>query len=138
MPANSTLDPSQVLTIATYLNSVGNSIRNIFNDPNMVLSNDQSNLLASDLTTTSNAAANLATWAAQLTFADSDGAFTQISNATQSAATKLSTLQSQVAKISSFINIVAAVVTLGTAFGSGDVAGVLNAASGLYTAVSSA
>jgi len=137
MPSNTALDPGQVLQIASYLNAIGNIIRNILNDPNVVLSNDQSNLLSSDLISISNVAANLSTWAAQVVFADSDSAFDNISNATQVASTKLQSLQKDVAKMSSILNIVADVVNLGVAFGTGNVAGILSASSSLYGDASS-
>lgn len=135
---DSALSSGQVLQLVGDLNDVGDTIRNILNDPTIALSSGQNNVLSADLNSISNTAANLATWAATVIFADTDAAFTKISDATKTASAKVDALQKTVAKMSSIINIVADVVNLGVAFGTGNVASILTASTNLYTDASKA
>jgi hypothetical protein len=136
--ANAPLDASQIQSIVADLSAIGDAIRTILNDPDSTLTDDQSDRLAVDLTAVSDEAAPLATQAALVTFADSDAAFSTIRGATQTACAKLDALEANLAKISATISIAAAAVSLGTAFASGNVSGILTAASNLASAATSA
>lgn len=138
MPNNAPLTGAQLIQLSTDVNTLGNLIRGILNDPNMNLSQGQSSVLSADLTSLSDTAANLATWGAQVVFADSDAAFTTISSATSAANAKVAQLKATVAKIDSVVNIVGAAVSLGVAFGTGNFVNVLSAAGQLGNVVANA
>ena len=136
MPENSTLLSSQLLQLSSDFNDLGDGARGALS--NQALTPNQSNVISSDMTTLYNTAGNLATWGAQVVFADSDAAFNTISSATKSGATALQQLQADVAKVNSVINILGAAIALGVAFGSGNPGTILQSAGKLATAVSSA
>lgn len=138
MPTNATLTAAQLIQLAADFNSLGNLARSILNNPTITLDPDVSNAIASDLTSLSNIAANLATWGAQVAFADSDAAFNTISSATQSANATVNQLKSTVSKINSIVNIFGAAVVLGVTFGSGNFVSVITAAGKLGDAIASA
>lgn len=131
----STLSSAQILQLATDFSSLADSVRDILMDPDMTLSPAASNVLSSDLTSLSNIAANLATWSALCSFANSDDAFAKLSKATDDANQKVAELEKTVAKINSIVNIVGSAISLGVAFGTGNVIGIIGDAGNLETAV---
>jgi hypothetical protein len=124
------------MQLASDFGDLADQARDILTSPSITLSPDQSNVVAADMSQLNNIAANLATWSAAIIFADSDGAFQSISNATTAAKASLATIVKQIGEISSAIGILGKVVSLGVAFGTGDFVSVLTAATGLANLVS--
>ncbi len=114
------------------------SARDVLVDSAIELSPDQSNAIAADGIQLGNIAGNLLTWAAQIIFDDADQAFQAIQASTQSGAAKLAQLKADAQKVNSIINVLGAAVSLGLAFGTGNVPGIISAGTTLATAVAQA
>ena len=131
------LTAQQLVQLAADFNGLANLDRSILNDPSIDLPPTAADALTAHLTNLSDVAANLATLGAQVAFGDSDAAFERISDATQQANTTVARLQGTVAKINSIVNILGAAVSLGVAFGTGNVPAILGAADKLRQAAQS-
>ncbi len=138
MPNNSPLTGAQLVQLASDFSALAELAGGMLADPNLNLSDQQSTDLTTDATELSNIATNLAMVGAKVTFDDSDSAFTTISGATQSANAAVSRLKSEVAKIDSVVKILGSAVSLGLAFATGNVGGIITAATGLANAAKGA
>lgn len=135
MSANQQLSSDQIMALAVSYSSLGDAARDVLRDPTIVLTQDQSNLIASDMTQCYGISGNLATWAVQVIFADSDSAFQSIIASTQSGSAAVVRLKAEVAKINSIMNILGAAVSLGISFGTGNWVSVMSAANNLGNAI---
>lgn len=129
-----TLTAQQLVQLAADFNALANSDRSMLNDPSLDLPPEAADALTKHLTDLSTLAATIAAAGASAAFEDSDAAFSSINGATQQANATVARLRGTVAKIDSIVNVLGAAVSLGVAFGTGNVPAILGAADKLRQA----
>ncbi len=134
----SPLSAQQITALSADFNALGNLARGILNDPAITLTPGQSSSISADLTSLSNTAGSLATWAAQVAFEDSESAFGVLKDATSSANATVQRIKATAAKISAVVTIFGDAVSLGCSFGTGNAAAILGAAAKLKNSIASA
>jgi hypothetical protein len=120
MPDNAGFTQQQLAELAQAFATLAQQAGDMLADPSVVLSADQSNVMAADVSSLDNIAANLATWGAGMTFSDSNAAFAAMSSAATTASARISGLKSTRDGISSIIAVLGSAISLGIAFGTGN------------------
>jgi hypothetical protein len=128
MPDNAGFTQQQLAELAQAFATLAQEAGDMLADPNVVLSADQSTVMAADISSLDNIAANLATWGAGMTFSDPNAAFAAMSSAATTANARISGLKSARGGISSIIAVLGSAISLGTAFGTGNKFAVTGAA----------
>ena len=132
--ASGPIGAAQLLIIASGFGSLADEARSILSDDSITLTTNQSNLISSDMTSLYNNASNVATLAAKVAFEDADAAFQAISTSTKFGCDSLKALQTQVANVNKMCTILAASVSLGVAFGTGNPVAIVKGAVALKNA----
>ena len=132
------LSSDQIVALAADFNELGNAARAMLNDPNLSLTSGQSGSLDDHIRDFSTAANELATWAAQVAFDDSNDAFTTIRAQTRSACDTAAKLKAVAAKAQAVIDVLGAAVSVGLSFGTGGAGAILAAAGHLEQTISGA
>ncbi|GAC1575457.1 MAG: hypothetical protein NVS3B7_07930 [Candidatus Elarobacter sp.] len=129
-----TLDADALLALANGFAAIATSVRSTLDNDAIALSPGQSAALSSKLTSLDTMAVNLSTEAAKIAFDDTAGAAAQIAAATSAACDEAAAMARNARKITGVVNVIAAVVAFGGAFGSGNPAKVLAEGANLIAA----